>query len=48
MIEESPTSEMLLAGARSIGNTMRFPNHIERARSCWQAMIAASKGRGEG
>ncbi|MEE8607238.1 MAG: hypothetical protein V3S55_06530 [Nitrospiraceae bacterium] len=35
----SPTDEMLLVGARSIGKTMGVANHIERSRPCWQAMI---------
>lgn len=34
-----PTHEMLLDGARSIGETMGRSNHIERSRPCWQAMI---------
>lgn len=37
-----PTSEMLIAGARSIGNTMNIPNHTERAKDCWNAMLKAS------
>lgn len=40
-----PTNDMLLAGARSIGKTMGQDNHIERARSCWQAMLAALEGK---
>ncbi len=39
-----PTLEMVLAGARSIGRTMRWENHNDRSRACWQAMIAASEG----
>ena len=37
-LPEKPTPEMLLAGARSIGNSMRQENHNERARECWKAM----------
>ena len=39
-----PTLEMVLAGARSIGRTMRWENHNDRSRACWKAMIAASEG----
>ena len=38
------TPEMLLAGARSIGNTMGVENHQERAAACWKAMTAAAHG----
>lgn len=41
------TPEMRLAGARSIGNTMRCDNHTERAAACWEAMIAALEGKEE-
>ncbi len=37
-VPEMPTPEMLTAGSRSIGNTMRQENHNERARACWKAM----------
>ena len=30
-----------LIGARSIGKTMKYPNHTERAKDCWQAMLKA-------
>ena len=40
-IPKIPTTDMLIAGARSIGNTMRQENHNERARECWQAMCDA-------
>ncbi len=35
----SPTPEMIEAGSRSIGNTMRWQNHQERANACWMAMV---------
>ena len=41
IVPREPSEAMLLAGARSIGKTMGTANHIERARSCWQAMLAA-------
>lgn len=37
-LPEHPTPEMLTAGSRSIGNSMRQENHNERARACWKAM----------
>ncbi len=46
-IPTEPTTEMVLAGARSIGNTMRYDNHNDRARECWKAMIAARSGQEE-
>lgn len=36
-----PTHAMLTAGARAIGNTMRWANHYERAAEIWRAMTAA-------
>ena len=39
-----PTSDMLTAGARSIGNTASTANHIERAKQCWAAMQAVKLG----
>lgn len=36
-----PTPEMLIAGARSVGNTMRWENHNERSQACWRAMVKA-------
>ena len=33
-----PTQSMLLAGARSIGSTMSWENHMERSKACHQAM----------
>lgn len=38
------TSDMLLAGARSIGLSAHTDNHVQRARECWDAMIAARGG----
>lgn len=38
---------MALAGARSIGNTIRTDNHMVRARECWKAMWAARDGAEE-
>lgn len=38
-LPKEPTKEMLLAGARSIGSSMRQENHNERARECWKAMV---------
>jgi len=38
------TEAMALAGARSIGNTIRTDNHMVRARECWKAMWAARDG----
>jgi hypothetical protein len=32
-------SDVLLAGARSIGKSMHIDNHMERARLCWIAMM---------
>ena len=43
----SPTNEMLLVGARSIGKTMGVANHIERSRPCWQGMIDEALGHEE-
>lgn len=40
----APSEDMLVAGARSIGNTISHDNHIERARACWNAMNAARSG----
>lgn len=37
-LPQHPTKEMLIAGARSIGSSMRQENHNERARECWKAM----------
>lgn len=34
------TEDMKLAGARSIGTSMRWPNHAERAAACFAAMMA--------
>lgn len=34
-----PDAETRLAGARSIGETMRTENHTVRSWKCWQAMI---------
>ncbi len=34
-----PDRKMIVAGARSIGNTKRYQNHEDRARECWRAMI---------
>ena len=36
---QSPSEQAKLVGARSIGQTMDFPNHTERSRDCWQAML---------
>ena len=47
IVPREPSKEMLLAGARSIGKTMGVANHIERSRPCWQAMLAALKGKDE-
>lgn len=41
--EELPTQDMLTAGGRSIGRTMRETNHYERARDCWDSMIRAKE-----
>ncbi len=38
-LPNAPTKEMLIAGARSIGSSMRQENHNERARECWEAMV---------
>lgn len=46
-IPREPNPKMLLAGARSIGNSMRTDNHTERAAECWRAMIAALEGKEE-
>ena len=35
------TPEMMVAGGRSIGNTIRWENHQERAQACWRAMADA-------
>lgn len=35
---------MLIAGARSIGNTINESNHMQRAKACWQAMNDAEHG----
>ncbi len=40
MVPEQATEGMALEGARDIGKTMRFENHIERAKSCHRAMLA--------
>ncbi len=40
-LPHQPTIEMLIAGARSIGGSMRQENHNERARECWKAMVDA-------
>lgn len=37
-LPQDPTPEMLTAGSRSIGNSMRQENHNERAKECWKAM----------
>lgn len=39
-----PTSQMLLAGARSIGLSAHTDNHVQRARECWDAMTKAQSG----
>lgn len=36
-----PTPEMIEAGGRSIGNTIRWENHQDRSNACWTAMAAA-------
>lgn len=38
------TPEMIIAGARSIGRSMRDENHNVRAEKCWKAMIDAFHG----
>lgn len=42
MVPDEATEEMVLKGARNIGQTMRTPNHIERAKSCHRTMLAAA------
>lgn len=37
------TDAMLMNGARSIGNTMRRDNFLDRARACWNAMMSANE-----
>lgn len=37
------TNDMITAGARSIGRTMRFPNFSERAKDCWESMMKAKE-----
>lgn len=41
---QEATEQMLVAGARSIGNTVGETNHIERASACWRAMNSARDG----
>jgi hypothetical protein len=38
---------MVVAGARSIGNTIHDENHMVRARACWKAMWDARDGKDE-
>ena len=38
-----PGEEAKLVGARSIGQTIDFPNHTERSKDCWQAMLTRIK-----
>lgn len=38
---EMPSADVKLAGARAIGETLGVPNHNERARQSFSAMIAA-------
>ncbi len=40
----APTTDMLLAGARSIGASAHTDNHVQRAKECWHAMQAAMNG----
>lgn len=40
-LPQYPTPKMIIAGARSIGSSMRQENHNERARECWKAMADA-------
>ena len=35
------STEMLTAGDRAIGRTMRWPNHNERAKEVWESMLKA-------
>ena len=35
-----PTERMKLAGARSIGKSMREANHLVRSLKCWQVMAS--------
>ena len=42
MTPDQPTESMLKWGARDIGKSMRETNHIERAKSCYRAMLAAA------
>ncbi len=41
MFTVTPTQEMLVNGARSIGNSINEVNHLVRARKCFDAMQAA-------
>jgi len=41
-LPKEPTVEMNIAGARSIGSTIGDPNHTQRSKACWDAMITAA------
>lgn len=44
IVPRKPDANQNLMGARSIGRTMRWPNHIDRAKDCWDVMVNALFG----
>ncbi len=41
IVPREPEPGIVLAGARSIGESMKEANHNVRSLKCWQAMISA-------
>jgi hypothetical protein len=42
VVPRDPTEAMKLEGARSIGQSMPWPNHTDRSDAAYRAMIAAA------